>query len=991
MVRTGRRLWRRVPGYGSDSDSDSDDEDEDHDEDVSDAGSDASIEEAEESSSGGFSGHKERLAEVVKSLGGSYDDGPCINFTSVFGRPVKQFPLASRWSIGMGPRPPGFRIERVHAPLVRETFMGNGFRPAGGEDWLIRWSGPRMRGNIYQGLHQYQRVNHFPSSTELTRKDKLWEHFHRTAVEIGEDLFDFVPETFVLPEESSAFKKCYKKHRGLWIVKPSASSQGKGIFLLKDLSDLPTNSQSFVVSRYISNPLLIQGLKFDLRIYVLVTSFDPLRAFIYREGLTRFASKPYNTDEASLGDSFVHLTNYSINKSAENFQENQRIQADNYGHKWSLSALNRHLRCVGCDVKLMWERIMDLIVKTLLSVEPIIAKSTHEVAPHPDNCFELYGFDVLVDEDLKPWLLEVNLSPSMQADSPLDKQIKSSLLSDAFNLVGVRIPDAQQTMHSRLKTRMMQLDKIRASAASAGRPPRPEAAARPKQTDKDDEFPADINDDNLPEELVEAGPPRQKLLGKDGRWKAVKLNELDGDELRLLARSLEEFDRCSNFIHLYPTRGCVKQYAPITKRRARAAAFRGRLLAAALFGPKPVCPAQQHGSGERQSRAVSAPAAATTGPVGELLDGEDFQEDDDVEESEEDEATMANFKPPGPFDSSAADSALLILKVLGSKLSFALVLMEYLVRVHNICIDLTPAERKRISGTSNTEGTESDDFQQDVSSKANAYAGVRAFRRQLSVHLRTRGCQAPVLDHCDLADELIAVSRLAISRLFQDCWAGGAVTQELPPLQCEPGRELSIMIVAPPAFVKSASGCRAVNAVAGLESSSLEHIIRSPAAPVEFRSLLEMPSVFELQWPRAGALLRRRIQESSGNPVGPLSDLERLQALAGRARKREPPAPPPPPAQHSKGAQAPRLDRLAYSRSAPLLSALKQQPGTPSQDLFRDAVANLPSYLRPFAARLPPLAAGAKLKSLRRPASDGAKLPLFGKKSDRFHADEIEL
>jgi len=53
------------------------------------------------------------------------------------------------------------------------------------------------------------------------------------------------------------------------------------------------------------------------------------------------------------------------------------------------------------------------------------------------NCFELFGFDVLLDSNLKPWLLEVNLSPSLGTDSPLDLFIKSSAISDIFNMVRI--------------------------------------------------------------------------------------------------------------------------------------------------------------------------------------------------------------------------------------------------------------------------------------------------------------------------------------------------------------------------------------------------------------------------------------------------------------------------------------------------------------------------------------------------------------------------
>lgn len=103
----------------------------------------------------------------------------------------------------------------------------------------------------------------------------------------------------------------------MWIVKPQSSSQGKGIFMIDDINEVPIN-ESLVISRYIDNPLLIGGLKFDIRIYVLVTSFDPLKIYVYNEGLARFASEPYNL-ETIKSNVFAHLTNYSINKKNEYF------------------------------------------------------------------------------------------------------------------------------------------------------------------------------------------------------------------------------------------------------------------------------------------------------------------------------------------------------------------------------------------------------------------------------------------------------------------------------------------------------------------------------------------------------------------------------------------------------------------------------------------------------------------------------------------------
>ena len=69
------------------------------------------------------------------------------------------------------------------------------------------------------------------------------------------------------------------------------------------------------------------------------------------------------------------------------------------------------------------------------------------------NCFEVFGFDILLDSDLKPWVLEVNLSPSLSADSPLDLTIKQNLLVDTWNLCGIRRFDRRKESLNKLKFR----------------------------------------------------------------------------------------------------------------------------------------------------------------------------------------------------------------------------------------------------------------------------------------------------------------------------------------------------------------------------------------------------------------------------------------------------------------------------------------------------------------------------------------------------------
>jgi tubulin polyglutamylase TTLL5 len=133
----------------------------------------------------------------------------------------------------------------------------------------------------------------------------------------------------------------------------------------------------------------------------------------------------------------VHLTNYSVNKNSSNFVENTDALDDATGTKWSLAALKDFFKLHGLNANLLFERIEDLCIKTILSIEGQVYYAFEHAVPYRNNCFEVLGFDILIDSALKPWLLEVNLSPSMNTDSPLDLKIKGNMIADLFTLVGL--------------------------------------------------------------------------------------------------------------------------------------------------------------------------------------------------------------------------------------------------------------------------------------------------------------------------------------------------------------------------------------------------------------------------------------------------------------------------------------------------------------------------------------------------------------------------
>jgi len=147
----------------------------------------------------------------------------------------------------------------------------------------------------------------------------------------------------------------------------------------------------------------------------------------------------YEPGPENLDNMFMHLTNYSINKQSEHYVQNVNADEDNFGNKWSIRALRANLKRRGIDTDLLWGRIHEIIIKTLISIETVVVAGSRMFVPHRGNCFELFGFDILVDDTLRPWLLEVNLTPSLACDSPLDLKIKVWKCHDSILIYSVGI------------------------------------------------------------------------------------------------------------------------------------------------------------------------------------------------------------------------------------------------------------------------------------------------------------------------------------------------------------------------------------------------------------------------------------------------------------------------------------------------------------------------------------------------------------------------
>eukprot|EP00949_MAST-11_sp_MAST-11-sp1_P001267 g1267.t1 len=304
--------------------------------------------------------------------------------------------------------------------LWDETCMGE-------FEWNLRWRSGRFRMSEITGACDRQKINHFPKSGILTKKDKLLRALRKAKVVFG-GVYNFFPQSFILPSEYTKFVKAFseQQEKKIWICKPDNAARGNGIFLIRDLSEL-RYGQQYLVQSYIERPLTIGGFKVDLRLYVLVTSFCPLQSFIYSDGLARFGTQKYDVN-VNLKNMYAHLTNASINKHSPDLSTAKDVIGA--GCKWDLRQLQAWFKETGKDWATVWGRIHNVVALTLLT-------ALKTVQSYP-QCFELFGFDIMLDENLKPWIIEVNCSPALGEDCDTDRRVKPSLLLDVVESLHLR-------------------------------------------------------------------------------------------------------------------------------------------------------------------------------------------------------------------------------------------------------------------------------------------------------------------------------------------------------------------------------------------------------------------------------------------------------------------------------------------------------------------------------------------------------------------------
>lgn len=334
------------------------------------------------------------------------------------------------------------RREREQDAFFEDALDPALWEPGDENEWDTCWHTGMPERAVFRATAPDCTVNHIPGNNCLTIKSRL-DATLRTMRERATAAYGegsalvrrsmFVPTVYSMPDDYHALLSAAADDPDqLWMLKPKNGARGRDIRLLDDVSETPAGDR-WLVQGYLSRPHLMNDRKYVLRLYVLVSSVEPLRVYVYEQGFAKLASCTYTLDDRS--NPYVHQTNPDVN--ARNTDAESPVVFIDF------TRYRAWLREQGHDDQKLFERIDDLIALTMIGAREPMRSATARFGADPRGCYELIGLDCLVDEDLNPWLLECNLSPSLGVCAAPDDggvvegQVKKRLVCDMVALVGL--------------------------------------------------------------------------------------------------------------------------------------------------------------------------------------------------------------------------------------------------------------------------------------------------------------------------------------------------------------------------------------------------------------------------------------------------------------------------------------------------------------------------------------------------------------------------
>lgn len=273
-------------------------------------------------------------------------------------------------------------------------------------------------------LKPWQVVNRLPQANVICRKAPFVRIIQRIQPFFPQ-LYQFLPKSYILPLQKDQFIQAVAKHDRKHIIKPDNGSLGAGIIILEKKMSYSPASYLAIAQEYVES-YLIDQTKFDLRIYCLVSSINPLKVFVYRGGVARFCSQPVDSTDSV----FSQLTNTAVNKTNPNIQKIESIT------QMVNDVFEKLKKKNNVDIEAVWKKIDKAITLTILAAYNYLLQGEEEVCKPCgySRCFQIFGFDVLLDQKLDPTIMEVNYRPSLETDTKDENSMKCEMLSSAMKI-----------------------------------------------------------------------------------------------------------------------------------------------------------------------------------------------------------------------------------------------------------------------------------------------------------------------------------------------------------------------------------------------------------------------------------------------------------------------------------------------------------------------------------------------------------------------------
>ncbi|XP_053323810.1 protein polyglycylase TTLL10-like [Spea bombifrons] len=336
------------------------------------------------------------------------------------------------------------------ANLVKDYCMNKGWTPIQDKtrnDYMLKWCSIKRRSNYISFQEGKQLIYQIPNNWIFTTKIGLLRCLRDYEIQQSKiwnskelKMADFYPESYRLdiPSERKTFFSLYKDSQ-TWICKPTGLNQGRGIFLLQNstqVNDLQRQmrlhkhdrnhvSEASIVQRYIPNPLLLGGRKFDVRSYMIISSTEPYVVF-FRHGYVRLTCEQYDHQSTDLTS---HLTNQYMQKKHPSYKE---LKDETI---WSMERFNNYVNQEYASKKhLPRNWVLNTFTKKMQLIMAHCFKSFKSRLTSRRGYFDLIGCDFLIDEDFQVWLLEMNCNPSLSTSCKVQKEVIPGVIKDTLDL-----------------------------------------------------------------------------------------------------------------------------------------------------------------------------------------------------------------------------------------------------------------------------------------------------------------------------------------------------------------------------------------------------------------------------------------------------------------------------------------------------------------------------------------------------------------------------